>query len=503
MGILQHQTLRSTVVIYLGFAIGAFNTMIIMPRCLNPDEYGLLRMLSDVALTFYTFAVLGTHSVNGKFFPYFNDRLKENENDLSARMLVQATLGIILFVFLIWIFKPQLLSLFKEKAPLFSEYFGALFPLLVFGSYYVIFEAFTTSRLNTILPSFTREVVLRIYTTIIVVLYFLKLLDLSALVALYSLMYVPIAVWLLWYSYKVQGIRYVFKKSIVTRRLRKKMLQYQGFVVAGTSFYIIAQTMDTILIGGILGLAQTSIFTIATFMATILQVPQRAMYQIALPIASQAWKDNNRDKLQEIYQKSSLTLLLVGSLLLLLIWNNIHIIYGVILPPKFGGGEIVFLILGISKVIDLGTGLNNAIILTSNKWRFDFITGIILILLTLTLNLYLIPRYGIIGSAWSNLLSFTVFNLIRFVFLYVQFGLFPFTKSTLILASIIIICFICGSILPKLSVWWLDVAYRSTFLAVLYLGLCIGLKISTDLNYVLHKQLIRFKIIKNEKDTNL
>ncbi|HQW85136.1 MAG TPA: polysaccharide biosynthesis C-terminal domain-containing protein, partial [Ferruginibacter sp.] len=65
------------------------------------------------------------------------------------------------------------------------------------------------------------------------------------------------------------------------------------------------------------------------------------------------------------------------------------------------------------------------------RWRFDFFTGIILLTLTLPLN-YIFTKYyfGVLGPAIANLISFTIYNTIRYLFLIKKFNLQPFTLKT-------------------------------------------------------------------------
>ena len=78
----------------------------------------------------------------------------------------------------------------------------------------------------------------------------------------------------------------------------------------------------------------------------------------------------------------------------------------------------------------MGTGVNALIIGTSSFWRFEFVSGIILLSLMLPLNWFLTRQYGIQGPAISSLIGFTIYNLIRYIFLYRKFKMQPFNEKT-------------------------------------------------------------------------
>jgi hypothetical protein len=77
------------------------------------------------------------------------------------------------------------------------------------------------------------------------------------------------------------------------------------------------------------------------------------------------------------------------------------------------------------RVVDMGTGVSGQIIATSTFWRFDFITGLILLVIMLPLNWLLTQQLGLIGPAVANLIAFSIYNLIRYLFLLRKFNMQP------------------------------------------------------------------------------
>ena len=110
--------------------------------------------------------------------------------------------------------------------------------------------------------------------------------------------------------------------------------------------------------------------------------------------------------------------------------------------------------LGIKFIIDMGTGVNQQIIGTSTLWRFEFLCGVILLSLAIPLNIILVKRYGIIGAAYSNLIAFSIYNLIRLYFLWVKFNLMPFSARTIYVILHAVACyFICYFLFGKIHGW--------------------------------------------------
>jgi hypothetical protein len=129
----------------------------------------------------------------------------------------------------------------------------------------------------------------------------------------------------------------------------------------------------------------------------------------------------------------------------------------------------------------MGTGVNSQIIGTSTFWRFEVISGIILLVIMLPLNYVFTKKYDIVGTATAGLISMTVYNFIRIIFLWKKFNLFPFT------AAISIHRFACGfllwPVLPFISkrAWTTGLFLRSIVFCLLYGTGAVYFRLSPDI----------------------
>ena len=88
MGIIQKQSIQSTIVIMIGFAIGAFNMILFAPKVLTAAELGLTRIIIDAGVTLATMCTLGSIPVVYKFFPFYRNYLTSEKNDLPFVTIV-------------------------------------------------------------------------------------------------------------------------------------------------------------------------------------------------------------------------------------------------------------------------------------------------------------------------------------------------------------------------------------------------------------------------------
>jgi O-antigen/teichoic acid export membrane protein len=261
-----------------------------------------------------------------------------------------------------------------------------------------------------------------------------------------------------------------------------------GFVWGGTLIYNLAAAADTIIIALIFpdGAGMVGLFTFAQYLTSIIQAPQRSIVAASVAHLSQAWKDKDYARINRIYQRSSINQLIFSAAMFCLIWLNYNDAINTLnLQQEYKVVLDVFLFMGLMRIIDMGTGVSGQIISTSTFWRFDFITGIILLAIMLPLNWILTKQLGLIGPAIANLISFFIYNLIRYLFLLRKFKMQPFTIRSLLAILLAGACYaICYFLFnDKTGVEWLVI--RSLLFISLFFAGTYWMNLTPDLKIVL------------------
>lgn len=482
MGSIRKQTIISSIIIYLGFFIGFLNTwFFIRNNSFSPAEYGLTRLFFDIGLNIFAFASFGVVPVIFKFFPYFNDRLERKKNDLLTWCMMASLIGFILVVLAGWLFEPLIIRKFSGRSALLVSYYYWIFPFGFGILLFSILEVFSWSVKQTLLPNFLKETGLRLLTLLIIIPYYLKWIDFHIFIRLFAFTYLGIAL-ILFFWLRIKGeLKFSFQISKVTRRYRKKMGMLAVYTYAGVIISILSQSLDSIFIASLKGLDLAGVFNLAAYIANLIQVPQRSVISVTTPLLSKAWKDKNLQEISRIYNRSSINLLALALLIFGGIWLNIHEAFGLLdIRSDYNAGISVIFILALARVIDAGTGVNSHIIATSTLWRFEFFTGVILVLLIIPLNYTLISAYGIVGSAWSNFISFSIYNTIRLWFIWYRFKLQPFSIKTFYLILLSIATYFISYYAFNHLSGWTGIFLRSVCFSILYLGGMFALKISPD-----------------------
>ncbi|HWJ27615.1 MAG TPA: polysaccharide biosynthesis C-terminal domain-containing protein, partial [Flavisolibacter sp.] len=320
-------------------------------------------------------------------------------------------------------------------SPELPQYFYWTF-LFGFGyTLYMVMEVYAWLQGRSVLSNFLKEVLFRLSVTVLIVLVTLKVItSFDVFIGIYSFTYVIIVAILFLFFIKRKELHLTIKVSNVTRRFRKKIMQLASYVWGASLVFNVASVFDTIVIAAVMpnGMAYAGIYALAQNVSSLIQAPQRAIISTATGPLSVAWKEKNYGKINRIYHRSSINQLIFSCAMFSLIWLNFDDgISSFHLQEGYRAAKWVFFYIGLARIIDMGTGLNSQIIVTSTRWRFEFISGVILLLLTLPLNWQLTRHFGIIGPAFSNLISFSIYNLIRYLFLWRKFKMQPFTEKSL------------------------------------------------------------------------
>ena len=476
MGIIQKQGLKSSLFIMIGFVIGAFNLLVLFPHFFSKSDQGLVRAMIDIGSTLSIFCTLGTIPVVNKFYPFYNQYLGSKKNDLPFITLLVNLIGFAFILTIGWQEKDFIIRKLG-KSPDLAVYFNYVYPFTFFLLMYLWLEGFAWGLRKGVLTNLLKETVVRILTSVLIIAFGFKWIDFPTFIALFSSIYLIPSLILLVQLVKTKQWTINFNISHVTKRLKGRMINFALFVFAGQFFNFLARTNDTFLIFGLRGLSDTAIFAIATYVSAILEIPQRSLNSITIPVLAESWKNKDMANIKHIYHKSVSNLLAIGLLLFGLIWLNIGNLVAFLnfISNKYGGGyddlpKLIF-ILGLAKLIDLGTGVNSQIIGTSNYWKFDFFTNLFYIILSLPLNYYLIKNYGLEGLAFSNLVALTLYNSIRFGFLYNKFKLQPYTwRHGLFLLSTIALMLLIH-MLPAANNFAVNILIQSFAFGITFYGL--------------------------------
>lgn len=493
MGIIIRQSIKGTLVTYIGAFIGFLTTFFILTKYLDQETIGLSNTLRTAAVMLSGLALLGSNVSMVRFFPHFKTEDGKN-NGFFFYVLTVPFIGFLLVTAALLLFKGAIASYFSENSALLIDYFYWLIPLTFFFLYWVVFETYSSVMYRIAVPSFIREIVVRILLIAVYVLYAFRITDLTGFVATYTLVYAIAMCCTFFYISRISPLSLSVNSSVVTKSLKKEFFTFSGALMLGSIGSIVISSIDILMINGELGLADAGIYTIAFLMIAIVEIPSRSITSISTPIASQAMKAGDMDEAGKLYKKVSLHQLLIGGLIFILIWINIDNIYKIIPNGSdYVDGKWVVFFLGITRLIQVTLGFGNNLISYSNYFRWTLYFTLFIAALTVYTNLLLIPRFAIAGAAIATLIScFISYGLQQWV-VQVKLKLNPFSIGTLKTVGIILLLLGINFLLPQFSNPFVDLIFRTALVGVSGLLSVYFLRLSKEIDMIFKSLLQKIK----------
>lgn len=491
MGIIRQQTIKSSIYSYLGVLIGFLSVNILQPHALTTAQVGLLGILGPYSLMFAQFAMLGFNGT-ARYFPYFRNEEKKHHGYLFLGIVI-CLIGILIYVVLACVFKNNLISQKGQKSTLFADYYWFLIPLTFFTLYFNLLNLYARMLYNTTSGTILNEFAKRLLILIPITLIYFGQINFGWFMWVWLL--ANIIPTLLLFNRIRRDKQFFIKPDIgfLDKNIRKKMVSISIFAILTSSAPLIIQNLDTYFIYKKFGLNETGIYTIAFYFGTIITIPTRSLYNIAFTFVTEAWKTNDLIKIRELYEKSCITQLLSSLFLFLLIWVNVGNIFH-ILPPAYAAGKYVILFVGLGYIIDSAAGINNIILGTSKYYPYDMLFYVFLIGVTILSNIILIPIYGITGAAMAYAITLLVFNLFRYIFIFIAFKMQPFNYKSLVGIIAGVAVYYAAIYIPQLNNFIVDTVIRSMFITLTFGVAVYYFNLSTDINQFIDKYLVKLRI---------
>lgn len=468
MGIIQRQSIQSSILFYIGAAIGFANKILLFTRFLSTEEVGLANILANNALLYAQFSALGFSMVALRFFPYFNDRSRQQHTFLFW-MLVIPAFGFLFVTLLIVLFQHQIFAYFQEESPLMVEYFWYLVPLSFATLYFDLFDAYLRSLMKTVVPVLLREVIQRLFISISILLHVVGWITFPQFVAVYVAMLSSITLLILFYTFWLGHLRILVRPTWRMRMLMRKILVFGGFALLGNLSSFLIFTIDGLMLASYEGMDSVGIYTTCIYIVVLITIPWRAIQKVAVPQVAEHWKNWDMEAMQRLYQRTSLINFALGLFLFLSMVALKDVMFA-LLPGDYRAGLTVMVVIGASRVLDMLTGLNSYLLVTSKYFRVDLVMTLLLLVLAIYLNDVLIPKYGIDGAAWATAIALTISNLFKITFLWIKFRLHPFSSKMLILALVAFVGFIGCLLLATWVPRYPGIALGYGFFLMVFLG---------------------------------
>ncbi|MGL2967077.1 oligosaccharide flippase family protein [Flavobacterium sp. XGLA_31] len=487
MGIVQSQSIKNTIITFLGFGIGAVNALFLYTNFLGKLHYGIVATILSGANIMMPLMAFGAQNTLIRFFSSYKNQ-KERDEFLTF-MLFLPLFFIIPLGFGFYFFYDAISQSWVSENPTLRPFFWLIPVVGLFMAYFEVFYAWAKVHMQSVIGNFISEVLVRFIVMLLLIAVHFDWLSKDTFVYCVALAYFAQLLGMKLYaiSVKMPVLRFVIPDNV------KEIIYYSLFIIVSGGVAVMLVDFDKVMIPQYKDISQNALYAVAIFISTVIAVPSRAMTQIIAPITARLMVEEKYDELNELYKKSAINLQVIGGFIMLLIFVNIKEMY-LLIPKDYSGGIVVVFLIGLSKFYDVLLGNNNSIIVNTRYYRTVLLFGVLTVVLMIALNMIFIPLYGIEGSAFATLITVAIYNTTKLFFVVKKINLYPFTYKTLQSLGILVLCFLLFYFwdFPFLPI--INIGLKSILIGILYLYLNYRFAISDDINTVVHPYLVKMKL---------
>lgn len=481
MGLIFRQSLKASLANYIGVLVGYVNVVYLFPRFMTESEIGIFRFLLEAAMVLSGFALMGSASAMVRYYP----KLPRTEHDKGFGFLVFAIplFGFLLFLAVGSLFRESILSYFRPNASELLPYWPWLVPLVLLMMVGTVTDTYASIRNRITVPKLLREVFLRLGMSAAAVGLGAQWFGFEEAVGFVVIVNAVYAVLNLAYLVSLGRINLKPDFRGIDRILTRDYATYTGFVMIGSFSQVILSRLDFIMVTSMEGIAATGIYSTAFYMAMVIDIPKRSIQQISAPIVADGLTRGDHALVADLYRKTSLNQLLIGSFIFLAVWVNLDTVFDMMPNGEvFRGGTMVFFFIGLGRLIDLSTGIGSTIIYNSDYYRYSLPMGFLTAGLAIAGNLILIPILGISGAAAATAMSYLTLWIYIVAIVKRKSGIQPFTRHSVILCGLFALTLAAHHLFRVETGSNADILWNSALFLAPFAATCLALRISPEVN---------------------
>ena len=481
MGIVVRQSFLNLISIGIAFLIGAVNTLYLYPTFLGSKLQGLIIALLAISNLVQPFISFGTqHAV----IRYHSKYTKKSDIDglLTISILIPLVI-VLLFIPVFFTYYDQIRQYLFQSDQSLSQYVYVILFIAVSTSLFEVFYSWLRVKLKSVFGNFLKELYPRLLITFLLISYSMGILDFENFVLFLIYGYYLRLIIVIIYSFLVNKpkLNLNFKKDF------NEIFKYCLLIFLSGAASSIILDIDKSMLSSILTVENVAYYSVAVFIAAVIEIPGRAMFQILSPVVANAINKNHYKKLESLLKKSSTNLVLVASLFFLLINLNLDDFYEMLNQDGYSIGIPIVIIVSFGKLYSMSIGCINNIISNSKYYYYTFWFSLFSSVLAVVLNIYLITDYGIVGAAYATLIVLTIMNSLKIYLVKTKFNIHPYSNDTIKIIILSILSYIIFSNLQLDFQPVINIIVKSSLILILYTLSAYIFRLSNDVNIFIDK----------------
>jgi O-antigen/teichoic acid export membrane protein len=404
-----------------------FVITLLLARLLGAEQYGVYSLALSVAAITSTISMLGLDDAVMRYVAIYSSRRDESglwgalQVSLGTSLLLGVMLGAALFlladIISVNLFhEPKLTPLIRLISIVIP--FLTLSEMLMFATrgfkkmeYSVIAENFVQLTLRLVLIVALGMIGLNAYLAVIV----------------FGISDVAASIVLVFFLNKEFTLR---RPLNTARRDTREIYNFALPFWLSDLISTFRGHFQTILLGSLTSVMSAGIFAVVNKVNLLGHMSYRSITTSSRPIIAELQSNGEWEQVGRLYKTISrwaLTLNVPLILIMMLFPKQLLGMFG----SSFTVGSSALIILALAELVIVITGMSGPIIDMTGHNKLKMVNSVTQVIISLGMNILLIPRWGLLGAALAALISITYINFLRMIEVYFLYRMLPYNQSLL------------------------------------------------------------------------
>ncbi|MDP9425068.1 MAG: flippase [Actinomycetota bacterium] len=210
----------------------------------------------------------------------------------------------------------------------------------------------------------------------------------------------------------------------------RELFRVSGPMIVASFMRHLNTWTSTLVVGAFVTTGAVALYNTAARTALLASVFVIAFNGIFSPIIADLYRRGKMEDLAETYKDVSrwvFTATLVFFLAMVVLAKDVMSVFG----PRFVEGWPVLVIVAGAQMFSASVGSTGRLLAMTDRQRIVMYATVGTVILNVALNVFLVPRYGIVGSAVATALAMIAINAVTLMSVKRTLGLWPYTPAYL------------------------------------------------------------------------
>lgn len=210
----------------------------------------------------------------------------------------------------------------------------------------------------------------------------------------------------------------------------KKLIKYSLPLVFGELLVFILFRVDTLMLGYFRSASEVGVYHALSQTSLIVIIFYISFVNIFAPFIADLFNKGEKEKMSQLFKDvARWNFSLTMPLFLIIIIGGQDILH--LFGPDFKIGWIPLIILSAGQLVSAGTGGVSLMLVMSGHQYLKVFGDFALVVTNVSLNIFLIPKWGILGAAAATAISIAGVSLLMVILVYRTLNIHPYSWSYL------------------------------------------------------------------------